>query len=152
MLHAAMLLVTVQCVGCGNSDDSAPVNGTGEAATKAAQEPARSGKQQFLAQLKAGREGRGDRIEVDQPLQTPEVLEQLSPEDTWLGELIVDEGVVRDAQIAPIAALPELWHLRLRQSPLSDAGLRQLADCGTLKILNLPQSAAGGSFRLDSGA
>ncbi len=104
--------------------------------------PRLSATERFVEQLRAGRGNQRSTIELDQPLADPGVIEQLSPQDDWLGELILDGGRVTDDQVAAIAALPELWHLRLRLSPISDAGLRQLAECDTLRTLNLPQSAA----------
>ena len=57
-----------------------------------------------------------------------------------LDTLIIDEGVVTDNTIDLVAQLPKLRHLRMRLSPIGDAGLRQLTKCKELWFLNLPQS------------
>lgn len=61
---------------------------------------------------------------------------------TGLRTLILDSGVVRDEDAPTIATLSGLEHLRLRESPLSDRGLGELArgQLDSLIILNLPQA------------
>ena len=54
--------------------------------------------------------------------------------------VIVDQGVITDAGVAAIATMPHLTHLRLRLSPITDTGLRHLADCDSLWYLNLPHA------------
>ena len=58
-----------------------------------------------------------------------------------LDTLIIDEGIVTDDTIDLVAQLPKLRHLRLRLSPIGDAGLRQLTNCKELWFLNLPHSS-----------
>lgn len=52
--------------------------------------------------------------------------------------LIIDKGVLHDSSINTISALPKLRHLRLRLSPITDEGLKTLAQCETLWYVNLP--------------
>ncbi|WP_146461942.1 hypothetical protein [Rubripirellula tenax] len=52
---------------------------------------------------------------------------------------IVDKGIVTDAAMPTIAALPNLRQLRLRLSPIGDEGFRELSKCPSLMFLNLPQ-------------
>lgn len=135
-LRTVLLLLAPLLAGCSDQVAQPATDPTSP------QPPRRSAVQEFVAQLEAGRVGERSTIHLDQPLDDPGVIDRLSPEDDWLGELILDGGRVTDRQVAAIAALPELWHLRLRQSPVGDAGLKQLAGCETLKIINLPQSMA----------
>ncbi len=55
---------------------------------------------------------------------------------------MVDAGIVRDDNVRHLTKLSGLQHLRLRESPLGDAGLKALADgeLQNLLILNLPQA------------
>lgn len=57
-----------------------------------------------------------------------------------LETLILDKGVVTDASMATIASLAKLQHLRMRLSPISDEGLRQLSKCESLWYVNLPHA------------
>ena len=54
--------------------------------------------------------------------------------------LIIDKGVLSDRSIHPISAMPRLRHLRLRLSPITDEGLKTLAQCESLWYLNLPHA------------
>ena len=74
-------------------------------------------------------------FEVDDPL----ILSNLAEMD-WLETLILDQGVVTDESMQAIAALPNLEHLRLRLSPISDEGLNSLTRCDKLWLLNLPHA------------
>ncbi len=55
---------------------------------------------------------------------------------------MLDAGEVRDSDIKHLTSLTGLEHLRLRESPLSDDGLQELAggQVRSLLILNLPQA------------
>ena len=57
-----------------------------------------------------------------------------------LETLIIDEGIVTDETIDLIAKLPELRQLRLRLSPIGDAGFQELSGCEALWFLNLPHA------------
>ncbi|WP_404309212.1 leucine-rich repeat domain-containing protein [Neorhodopirellula lusitana] len=54
--------------------------------------------------------------------------------------VLADQGVVTDEGLAVLAQLPDLEHLRLRLSPISDDGLKPLLNSDTLWLLNLPHS------------
>jgi len=137
-----LIFVAVSNLSCQDRAETAAEVSQKSAAVDENRKTAATAEQRFLAQLKAGRAGRAKRIELDRPLNDPELIGRLTAQDDWLGELVLDEGVVGDSEIASIARLPELWHLRLRESPITDTGMRQLAECRTLKIVNLPQLAA----------
>ncbi len=63
----------------------------------------------------------------------PQIVE-LKSIDTF----IVDQGKLTDRAMIAISALPNLRHLRLRLSPISDEGLETIAQCESLWYLNLP--------------
>jgi hypothetical protein len=87
---------------------------------------------------------RGDAIAIRLTLApvNPQQLGRLSSVADQLQELILDAGVVRDADLGALAPLRQLEHLRLRDSRLTDAGAAQLAagELNQLRILNLPQA------------
>lgn len=58
-----------------------------------------------------------------------------------LDTLIIDQGIVTDDMIDSVAQLTKLRHLRMRLSPIGDAGLRELTKCKELWFLNLPHSS-----------
>lgn len=92
-------------------------------------------------QLASVRAGTSDEIRLEHtPVSSAELAELTGL--TGLHTLILDAGVVRDEDAPTIAALSGLEHLRLRESPLSDRGLAQLAQgqLDSLIILNLPQA------------
>ncbi|EMB13932.1 leucine-rich repeat domain-containing protein [Rhodopirellula europaea] len=57
-----------------------------------------------------------------------------------LDTVLIDEGVITDEGIATIAKIPELRHLRLRLSPITDEGLKPLLERKSIWFLNLPHS------------
>ncbi len=57
-----------------------------------------------------------------------------------LETLIIDQGIVTDETIDVIAKLPKLRQLRLRLSPIGDAGFQELSNCEALWFLNLPHA------------
>jgi hypothetical protein len=59
---------------------------------------------------------------------------------TAVETVIIDQGKVTDHGVDAIATLRDLKHLRLRLSPITDAGLKKLADCQSLWFLNLPHA------------
>lgn len=93
----------------------------------------------FAEQVEAVRAGTATRIRVvDAPL-TEDEWESL----TGLGGLVVldlQKGVADDAKAVLLSRLPKLERLVLRESPVGDDGLVQLAACHTLRELNLPQA------------
>jgi len=50
-------------------------------------------------------------------------------------------GRADDTRVEILATLPDIERLVLRDSPLTDHGLRRLAACSRLRDLNLPQAA-----------
>ncbi len=113
---------------------------TSDGATEATEPQANEWKRQ-LALVKAG-ESTAIRISKQSvgPTELADLL--LVPE---LTELILDAGVVDDLHVELISRLPNLEHLRLRESPLSDAGMDKLSngELKNLRILNIPQAAIG---------
>jgi Leucine Rich repeat len=70
---------------------------------------------------------------------TDEMIPQISDLD-WIDTFIADEGVLTDKSMVTLAKLPKLQHLRLRLSPINDAGMEELAKCESLWYLNLPHA------------
>ncbi|TWU47085.1 leucine-rich repeat domain-containing protein [Rubripirellula reticaptiva] len=66
------------------------------------------------------------------------MVEKLAPLEL-VKTVIFDKGAVTDAAMPTIAALPQLQQLRLRLSPITDEGFRELSKSPTLMFLNLPQ-------------
>jgi hypothetical protein len=115
--------------GCGEGDDP----------TK---ELAPESEATIAQQITLGRAGQLDRIELLETGADDAMLEMLTAEDDWLDALVLDEGVISDRGVDAIARLPNLFHLRLRNSPISDQGLERLSACESIQILNLPQCQA----------
>lgn len=87
-------------------------------------------------------------IRLAQAKISAEQLVKLREVASKLLELQLDAGVIDDTSLGSIASLTALEHLRLRGSPITDAGITKLdpAKLPNLRILNLPQaslSAAG---------
>ena len=95
----------------------------------------------FSEQLAKVKAGQADEIRLEHIAVGESELEQLAGLTT-LRALVLDAGIVRDSQIKHLALLAGLQHLRLRESPLTDEGLQQLASgqLQSLLILNLPQA------------
>ncbi|MEM6470700.1 MAG: hypothetical protein AAF802_14170 [Planctomycetota bacterium] len=132
-LTAGGCLACVLSLGCGAAEQTESAEALSVSSTLA-------------AQLEAGRAGQLQRIELDSPVYDAELKAQLrvgetdEAADVWLEELILNGGEVSDVSMGLIAKLPHLRHLRLRRSAISDDGLRELATCRTLQILNLPHA------------
>ncbi len=137
----------IACLGCNSQTpvetthrDAPPANSPVAPQAAGTGPSSRQAKNEWLTQLQLAREGQSDRIQVDSQVITAEQLEQLEQVPN-LTELLLDAGVVCDADLGHIAQLHKLEHLRLRDSPLTDAGAEQLADgLPKLRILNLPQA------------
>lgn len=98
--------------------------------------------QTFEEQLSAVQNGTSDEIRLERtPVDSGQVrmLAELTAE---LRTLVLDAGVVQDSDVAAFSSLKSLEHLRLRESPLTDAGLTELGrgQLDALIILNLPQA------------
>lgn len=61
-------------------------------------------------------------------------------ESASLDVVLIDQGVVDDEGMAILGQIPDLQHLRLRLSPITDAGLKPLLHQSSLWYLNLPHS------------
>ena len=99
----------------------------------------------FAGQLAHGRSGHSDRIALSQTPIDDSLMTAFTSGDDWLEVLQLDAGVVGDEGIESIAVLPQLWHLRLRDSPVTDRGLKTIARCASIQILNLPHCDATAS-------
>ncbi|QDV42924.1 Leucine Rich repeats (2 copies) [Stieleria neptunia] len=128
------LMTLLTSIGC--RDRSTPAELAGQVEVTPAAEV------DFADQLARGRSGDADRIELSQTPIDDRALEELTDADEWLEVLQLDAGVVNDAGLESIAALPQLWHLRLRHSPVTDRGLKTIARCRSIQILNLPHCDA----------
>ncbi|MEM9364979.1 MAG: hypothetical protein AAGD07_03210 [Planctomycetota bacterium] len=54
--------------------------------------------------------------------------------------VLIDRGKITDQGVIHLSTLPNLTHLRLRESDVTDAGIDSLLSCKKLWILNLPHS------------
>ena len=81
-------------------------------------------------------------IRLTQSKITGDQLEQLSAVSDKLLELLLDAGVIEDAALESLTQLTALEHLRLRESPITDALIVKLdpIKLPNLRIINLPQS------------
>lgn len=96
---------------------------------------------QWQSQIAAARAGESDSIQVtDERIALGQLADLHQVPDVT--ELLLEAGAVTDRGIEFIAPLGKLEHLRMRQSPLTDDGLAQLAagSMENLRILNLPQA------------
>ncbi len=88
---------------------------------------------------------RGDSIalKLTQAKITSEQIVQLSLLSEKLLELQLDAGEVDDTRLEALTQLTSLEHLRLRDSPITDAGIFKLdpSKLPNLRIINLPQSS-----------
>lgn len=138
---SALVAVSVaSLVGCKDRSpsDSTPSAATPSAAVDAAQlAPERPWSEQ-VARVRAGS---SDEIRLERTAVTSAELAELN-DLAGLRTLVLDAGRVSDEDAAFIATLSNLEHLRLRESPLSDRGLAELAqgELDSLVILNLPQA------------
>ncbi len=86
--------------------------------------------------------GETQQIRLDASRISPQDLNKLISQ-TGLLDLLLDNGGVNDQQMALVAKMSSLEHLRIRQSELTDDGIATLCsgDLPNLRILNLPQAA-----------
>ena len=104
-------------------------------------EPAPTPENSFTEQLANVKSGQADEIRLEHTAVGAAELEQLAGLTT-LRALVLDAGMAQDSDVKHLASLSGLQHLRLRESPLTDAGIQQLANgqLQSLLILNLPQA------------
>ncbi len=142
----AVLFLALSCwclVGCKNrhadtaGSDANPTVPSSFQSADAQSDPS----EDFQEQLQRVREGNTFRIEMATRPITHVQLQQLVGLPA-LQELILDEGTVDDVGMGFLRGLPQLRHLRIRNSPLTDAAFDDLgeADFPSLRVLNLPQS------------
>ncbi|HBE71912.1 MAG TPA: hypothetical protein DDW52_27535 [Planctomycetaceae bacterium] len=96
---------------------------------------------EFARQLSALRSGESSLVHlVREPLAADELNELL--DEVELLDLLLDAGGPSDAELGIIGKLPKLEHLRIRQSQITDEGIKSFCDAGPLQlqILNLPQA------------
>lgn len=136
-LAVGVLLVSAvtMLAGCGRSHAPSPAL-QNEPALKA---PVRE--KTLENQIAAVNQGNSNEVRLEQASLGPEQLALLAGL-TQLRTLVLDAGNVRDEDVGIVATLTGLEHLRLRGSPLTDAGLTQLgrSQLHSLIILNLPQA------------
>ncbi len=145
-------MVVLLLPGC-TKQTASPVGSTRVAASDSAKAPspgainnaspnnATVGKSAWQSQVAALRDGQSDTLRVEgHPISASELteLEQL---DGPLEQLLIEAGGVDDSTMHHIAAVKSLVHLRLRECPISDAGLETLTagDLLQLQIVNIPQ-------------
>lgn len=82
---------------------------------------------------------RGDKLHVTEFEVSDAMMTRVKNLDS-VETLIIDKGALSDQSIHPISAMPRLRHLRLRLSPITDEGLKTLAQCESLWYINLPHA------------
>ncbi|KAA5539308.1 hypothetical protein FYK55_24690 [Roseiconus nitratireducens] len=139
---AALLLATGLVCGCDRPEPASPPVPPPE--PDLAQQLALGRSLQSSGDAASGKAGSGKVgiVELRETAVDDAMLQQFREDDDWVKTLILDAGQVHDEGAAAIARLPNLRHLRLRHSPLTDQALQELAGQSTLQILNLPQSDA----------
>lgn len=104
-------------------------------------EPASPPELSFAEQLSKVKASASDEIRLERTAVSSAEISQLD-ELTNLRALVLDAGIVHDSDIKYLVSLSGLEHLRLRESPLTDAALKEMAsgELQSLLILNLPQA------------
>jgi hypothetical protein len=122
----AGLVPVLMAVGCGRAVQPGP--------GPAAEDMRKS----VAVQVAAVREGRSSRIVAAEPLADAEweSLRGLA----GLTELVLERGRADDERAEILATLPAVERLVLRESPLTDAGFTRLAECRSLRDVNVPQA------------
>ena len=121
------LLIPLIVAGCGRQPPD------GGSAQSPAQPP-------FAARVESVREERLDAITVTDRLLDPGDWERLRGL-TGLRELVLEQGRADDGRAEILATLTGLERLVLRESPLGDAGFQRIAECHTLRDVNVPKAA-----------
>ncbi len=127
---AAILLGVLGC--------NKPASTPREAVTTSPEQAELSFEEQFAQVIRGG----SIAIRLEQAKITDDQLRQLAALSEKLLELQLDAGVIDDSSLESLTKLTALEHLRLRDSPITDAGIVKLdsSKLPNLKIINLPQS------------
>jgi hypothetical protein len=136
------LAVCAFAAGCRDEQSSSVANAFATPAAEVAS-PVDPPSEAWQQQLLAVERGESDTILVeDQPISDRQ-LAQLAGVSDQLEQLLVDAGGLTDASLGLLAPLQKLTHLRIRESPISDAGVARLVDGhpDQLRILNIPQGS-----------
>ncbi len=102
-------------------------------------EPSISPRVLFEQRCEEIRRSGGDTLQITDFAVDDEMVKSIAGLDS-LVTVIFDQGAVSDQAIETIAGLPNLQHLRLRLSPIGDAGMKRIATMESLWYLNLPQA------------
>ena len=141
--NGCLVLCVVSCtLGC-SGPSSAPVAQSASEKSSAAQAIAPQVEElTFDAQYEKVLAGESIAIRLTRAKVSVEQLQKLVTVGSKLLELQLDAGVVDDTALESIGTLTELEHLRLRDSPITDAGLVRLdpRKLAKLRIINLPQA------------
>jgi len=125
-------------LGCGKQANTKQANTPTESATSSVERAELS----FEAQHSQVLRGESIAIRLTQAKITGDQLGQLGSLSDKLLELQLDSGVIDDTSLESLTQLTALEHLRLRDSPITDAGIVKLDSnkLPNLRIINLPQS------------
>lgn len=139
-----MLWITIAlALGCTSGDSLQNGAGPAQAATDddvgvdSAAKPAG----EFELQFAALSSGQSEKLQLRVDAIHSQQLSQLGQCEDLL-DLLIDAGGPVDADMATVAELKQIEHLRIRQSEISDAGIELLVAGSLVKlaILNLPQA------------
>lgn len=130
---SCVALILIGVLGC-NEQASKPR----ESATSSPEQAELS----FEAQYSQVLRGESISIRVTRAKITGDQLAQLATLSDKVLELQLDAGVIDDTALNALTQLTALEHLRLRDSPITDAGIAKLdpSKLPNLRIINLPQS------------
>jgi Leucine-rich repeat (LRR) protein len=137
----ALGLLTV--VGCGSKPTTNTTEFSSEPGSSSdhiSEEPAAMDPWQEAIRSVAKKESRS--IIASQPIGGDQLNYLATASEA--AELLLDHGIVDDAGLKIIVShLPNLEHLRIRLSPITDEGAEALKGLSQLRVLNLPQSRVG---------
>lgn len=138
------LMLAVVAVGCQKPSADPPAKPVESRLPELAEEPGQRVEPPWNLQIAAVKAGESDTIHTHQRVNEAQ-LKLLPPLGESLQHLLIDAGEVTDDGLQQIAQLPQLIHLRMRESPITDQGLAHLSQAGMpqLRILNLPQARVG---------
>lgn len=139
-----LLISALVVVGCQKPSPAPPSSTAERRLPELAEEPGPRVEPPWDLQIAAVKAGESDTIHTHQRVNEAQ-LKLLPPLGESLQHLLIDAGEVTDEGMQQIAQLPQLIHLRMRESPITDRGLAHLSQTGMpqLRILNLPQARVG---------